>query len=303
MLLADLLKEFQFDMQCKRRTKRTIKVALNTAKAFFHYTGAVDLEEVTQLHIKKYIAYLQGLGRTATYINSIVKYLKVFYRYCEQEEYITAKQNPASRINLLKEPRVLIETFTDDEAVRMLKQWDFKTFYNARNKAIVAILFETGIRNLELCSLSIADVRETVILVHGKGDKERYVSISPALKKTLIKYERIRAEYIKNKFLSDDAYFCSRSGKRITTNSVGRMIKITGEMAKIREEIRCSPHTIRHYYAQFMLRNGFDVYATSRLLGHENITTTKRYLQSLKDEEIVSMSIEKSPLMCLGRRK
>lgn len=290
-------------MQIKKFTERTIKTSINSTKAFFRYINrefsVEELEEVTHVHIKQYIHYLQKQGRTEVYINAILKYLRMFYRYCIQEEYILEKQNPCLKVKWAREPKAIINTFTDDEAVKMLKQWDFKRYYNARNKAILATFFETGIRNLELCNLNMTDVRDTVILVHGKGNKERYVPISPALKKTFIKYERIRAEYIKNKLIEEDCYFYSYRGKRLTVESIERVVKETGILAKVRKDLRCSPHTIRHYYAQFMLRQGLDVYTVSRLLGHENIMITKRYLQSLRDEEIVSMSVDTSPLMKL----
>lgn len=290
-------------MECKKFSPRTIKTAINTTKAFFKYLNGEfnvkELDEVNHLLIKKYIAYMQNLGRTEVYINGILKYLRMLYRYCIQEEYISIQQNPMLKVKWAKEPKVIINTFTDLEAKNMLKQWDFESYYNARNKAIIATFFETGIRNLELCFLSITDIRERVILVHGKGNKERYVPISPALKKTLIKYERMRTNYIKDKFLEDDAYFLSYRAKRLTVESIERVVRETGRLAKVRKDIRCSPHTIRHYYAQFMLRNNLDLYTVSRLLGHENISITKRYLQSLKDEEIINMSIDTSPLMVL----
>lgn len=303
ILLTDLIKEFKFDMQIKKFSERTIKTAVNSTKAFASYVSkeldVKELEEITHMHMKQYIYYLQKQGRTEVYINAILKYLRMFYRYCIQEEYILEKQNPCLKVKWAREPKAIIHTFTDDEAVKMLKQWDFKDYYRARNKAIVATFFETGIRNLELCTLNTIDVRDTVIKVHGKGNKERYVPISPALKKNLIKYERIRNEYIKNKLIEEDSYFYSYRGKRLTVESIERVVRETGKLAKVRKEIRCSPHTIRHYYAQFMLRQGLDVYTVSRLLGHENIMITKRYLQSLKDEEIVNMSMDTSPLMKL----
>lgn len=292
-------------MQIKKFSERTIKTAVNSTKAFCSYIGiefgVEELDEVTHIHIKQYMHYLQEQGRKEVYINSILKYFRMFYRYCIQEEYILERNNPCLKVKWSREPKVILNTFKDDEAIRMLKQWDFKRYYTARNKSILATFFETGIRNLELCNLKMTDVRDTVILVHGKGNKERYVPISPALKKTFIKYERIRAEYIKNKLIEEDCYFYSYRGKRLTVEGIERVVKETGRLAKVRQEIRCSPHTIRHYYAQFMLRQGLDVYTVSRLLGHENIMITKRYLQSLKDEEIVNMSMDTSPLMKLRR--
>ena len=81
--------------------------------------------------------------------------------------------------------------------------------------------------------------------------------------------------------------------------AVERIVKICGKEAKIRSEIRCSPHTCRHYFAQAQLRNGLDVYSLSRLLGHEDISITKRYLQGLEDRNIVEISVKTSPLMNL----
>lgn len=303
LLLKDLIKEFKFDMECRKLSPRTIKTNVNITKGFVRFLDnefdIKELEDITSLHIKKYLVYLEIEGRTDLYINQIIKVLRAFYKYCVQEEYISNKNNPILRVGWVKEEKKLIETLTDSEAKKMLKQWDYKSFYHARNKAIVATLFETGIRNLELCSLNITDVREQIILVHGKGNKQRYVPISPALKKVFIKYMRIRAGYTKNKFITTDAYFISNRGNRLTVESIERVIRITGEKSKVRDTIRCSPHTIRHYYAQFMLRHNADIYTVSRLLGHENVNITKIYLQSLKDKEIVNMSMDTSPLMKL----
>lgn len=124
----------------------------------------------------------------------------------------------------------------------------------------MAILFDTGIRKLELCILGLLDVKDTVIYIKGKGRKERVVPISPMLKKIMIRYERAREEYIKDSIVRDDAYFLSYRGKRMTGEAVERVVKICGEKANIRKSIRCSSHTCRHYFAQAQLRNGLDVY-------------------------------------------
>lgn len=129
--------------------------------------------------------------------------------------------------------------------------------------------------------------------------KERIVQISSMLKKIMIKYERARDEYIKDSIIKDDAYFLSYRGKRMTGEAIERIVKICGKEAKIRSEIRCSQHTCRHYFAQAQLRNGLDVYSLSRLLGHETVDITKRYLQGIKDNQILELSVKTSPLMNL----
>ena len=85
-----------------------------------------------------------------------------------------------------KRKNTLIKIFNDIEVKRMTKVWDYKNLYNARNKAIIAMLFETSIKNLEVYNLRVNDVRDTVIKVLGKGNKERYLPMNPALKKVLI---------------------------------------------------------------------------------------------------------------------
>lgn len=87
--------------------------------------------------------------------------------------------------------------------------------------------------------------------------------------------------------------------KPLTIEAIERVLRIAGEKAKVRSEIRCSPHTCRHYFAQAQLKNGLDIYSLSRLLGHEKIDITKRYLQSINDKDIVELSTTTSPLMNL----
>ena len=219
--------------------------------------------------------------------------------YVADEGYIN--KNIALNVKWQKEEKVIIQTFNDDEVYKMLSAYNYQDYLNARNKTIMAILFDTGIRNLELCQLINADIRDSVIRIFGKGNKERYVPISPTLKKYFLKYERIKEFYFKNKIIKYDNYFLSNTGKPLTKEAVERIVKLAGEKADIRKDIRCSPHTCRHYFAQAQLKNGLDVYSLSRLLGHENINITKRYLQSLQDENIIKLSVKTSPLMNLKK--
>lgn len=115
----------------------------------------------------------------------------------------------------------------------------------------------------------------------------------------MLKYASIRDFYFKEHGRLFEYYFLSYRAKPLTIEAVERVVRIAGERAKVRRDIRCSPHTCRHYYAQAQLRNGLDVYSVSRLLGHEDITITKRYLQSIQDEQVLDMSIKTSPLMNL----
>jgi integrase/recombinase XerD len=299
MLLNDVLKEFLFEIKIRNYTPKTQKGYKNN-NALFHTWlknehSIIELEEVTHLYVKQYITYLQQKGRKPTYINGILKNIRSFFQYCYEEGYIA--KNHCKQVKWVKEAKVVIKTFNDNEVKEMLSYYKGNDYLSIRNKCIVAMLIDTGIRNFELCTLRVTDLGETTIKILGKGNKERYVYISPMLKKLLIKYERVKDMYFKNYNLQYDNYFFSYRGKPLTNEGVERVVKLSGE--SIKRDIRCSPHTLRHFFAQCQLQNGLDVYSLSRLLGHENISITKRYLQGLQDENIVEMSVKTSPLMNL----
>lgn len=302
MFLQDVIKEFIFEIKLRNYSERTIKGYKNNILKFARYMKnefeIVEIEEISHVHIKSYLNFLKGNGLTEVYINTILKNLRSFYKYCFTEGYCL---NVALKVGWLRERKTIIKTFSDDEIRKMMDVYNYSSYIHARNKCIMAILIDTGIRNFELCQLKITDIRETVIYIMGKGKKERVVPISPYLKKIMIKYERIREGYLKNNILHYDNYFLSYRNKPLTTEAVERIVRLCGEKANVNKNIRCSPHTCRHYFAQAQLRNGLDVYSLSRLLGHENVTITKRYLQGLKDKEVLELGMKSSPLMNLKK--
>ena len=252
---------------------------------------------IRTVHIKHYVQYLLKKKLSASYINGILKCLRAYFAFAVQEEYVCA--SPATKVKMQKEPKVLIETFTDDEVRSLVSVFDYSTFLSARNKMVLAIAFDTGARNTEICDIKREDIRDNVILIHGKGNKERHVPISPYLRKVMLKYERMRDYYFDDKQVHYDNYLLSRTGRPLTKEALEHIFNQANQKASVRENIRCSPHTARHYFAQTCLRNGLDVYSVSRLLGHENINITKRYLQSLEDRSIVEMACKSTPLFNL----
>lgn len=301
MLAKECLEEFRLESELRRLSKRTIKGYYNNVNLFLTYTekqhGISQLEDIHSVHVKQYIQYLMKKKLSASYANRIIICIRLYFKYAIQEEYITT--NPVDKVRYQKEPKVLISTFNDDEVKDLLSVFGHSSYLSIRNKLILAIAFDTGARNTEICDIRRGDIRENVILIHGKGNKERHVPVSPYLKKLMLKYERMREYYFEDKIIDYDNYLLSRTGRPLTKEALEHIFKQAGEKAKVRKEIRCSPHTARHYYAQACLRNGLDVYTVSRLLGHENITITKRYLQSLEDYNIVQMAASSSPLLNL----
>ena len=302
MLLEDLLQEFLFDCKMRNLSERTLKGYKNNNLALFRYLknefSITELKEVHHQAIQAYVKFLSDKQLKETYINGVIKCFRAFFRYCFEEEYI--KVNPMSKVKFQKQPLTLIATFSDNEVRDMVNFYDGKKYLDIRNKLIIVLLFDTGVRNAELCGLKMSDIRETHINIMGKGRKQRYVPITPIINKVLVKYLRVREEYIKDKFAYETEYLLlSQKGRKLTVETLERLVLEAGLNVGVRAEVRCSPHTCRHYYAQTQLRNGCDLYTLSRLLGHSNINITKIYLQSMNEDNILELAVKTSPLMNL----
>lgn len=298
MFTREILEEFKLECELRRLTPRTIKGYYNSSLQFLTWLekqqGIIELEEIRTTHIKMYMQYLIKKNLSPSYINSVLRCIRAYFRYAVEEDYL--RINPAEKINWQRQGKVLINTFTDEEVRALLNVFDFSTYLSARNKLVLAIAFDTGARNSEICDILEKDIRDNVILLHGKGNKERHVPLTPYLKRAILKYRRIKDVYFEDKVLPHKNLLLSRTGRPLTKEAIEHIFNQAALQVEIREEIRCSPHTARHYFAQTHLRNGLDVYSVSRLLGHENINITKRYLQSLQDSSIVEMAVKTSPL-------
>lgn len=304
--MKDMISEFIYDCEMRKLTKKTIKGYRNHLLYFNKFLAGEDItdfDDVSVLVIKKYITMHNKKGSKATYVNSAIKVLKAFYKWAIYDDYINEADNPMKKIGYQKEGKTLIKTFNDDEVSRMMNVYKGYQYMQIRNKAIMAMLLDTGIRNYELCCLDAAAVKQDYILVWGKGNKERVVPKSAYLSKTLIRYEKARESYFELRTCDSKYYFLSRTGRQLTVEAIERVVRKAGEEANIRNGIRCSPHTCRHFFAQSQLMNGNDLYSISRLLGHSSVVITKRYLQSMEDEDVLEKGIEYSPLMNLNRRK
>lgn len=302
MLNEDALKEFIFDCRLRKLSERTIKGYRNNNKKMLCFLRqeyqVVEVEEVYYQHIQGYITFLTQEKLSEIYINSLIKCFKAFFRYCVEEGYIV--RNPIDKIKRQKEPIPLIETFTDEEVRKLIRAYRGSHFLDIRNQLIMVLLFDIGMRNSELCGLKMTDMRDTHIRIFGKGKKTRFVPITPFISKYLIRYIRVREQYIRDKLGYETEYLLlSQKGKKLTVETLERIVKNAGEACGIRSNIRVSPHTCRHYYAQSQLKNGCDLYTVSKLLGHSKVETTKRYLYSMRDDDVLEIAIKTSPLMCL----
>lgn len=302
MLLEDVLKEYEYYCQARNFTKKTLKnknQEYKQLKVFLkEKRGVAELESITFYDLKSYIRTKQDKGLKAQSIISMAKQVKAFFNWCIKEEYI--KDNPMDKVTLPKLPKVLLTGLTTQEVVSMMECFDNKKYLEIRNKAILAMMADCGLRAMEIAGLKEKDVHDNHIKVFGKGNKERIVFISPALKKILIRYERLKKQYFKDRLQYNDNYFLAYQGKAMSTVAVYNLVIEASERVGIKGK-RVSPHMFRHYYAVQSIISGIDVYSLSRLLGHSDISTTQRYLESLTSDELLDKAISTSPLSNLNR--
>lgn len=289
MLLKDAAKEFEFNCQCRKLSDKTIKNYSKLISYLLDYLKdkhkVLTLEDVRPAYIKGYLMELQERGAKPQYINDQLKAFKVLFRYLYEESYTDTLLT--ERIKNVKQPKTIIQTFTESEVKAMVSYYSGHTYLELRNKLMLMLFFDTGIRVSELINLKLEQLHDEYFLIHGKGNKERVVPKSPLLGKWLFKYLNTRENFFAYRHVPENV-FLSRNGKPMTTEAIHRVIKIAGAGAGVNKNIRVSPHTCRHTFAQMQLKNGLDLYSLSRLMGHSNISITQRYLEGLKDKEVLN---------------
>ena len=289
MLLTDAAKEFEFNCQCRKLSDKTIRNYGKLIGYLLDYLKeqhkVLCLEDVQPMYIKAYLMMLQERGAKPQYINDQLKAFKVLFRYLYEEGYTDSILT--ERIKNVKQPKTIIKTFTEQEVKKMTEYYSGHTFMEVRNRLMLMTFFDTGIRVSELIDLKLSQVKDEYILIHGKGDKERVVPKSPLLNKWMFKYLSTRENFFAYRRVPENV-FLSRNGRPMTTEAIHRVIKIAGKAVGVSRDIRVSPHTCRHTFAQMQLKNGLDLYSLSRLMGHSSISITQRYLEGLRDFEVLN---------------
>lgn len=289
MFMKSIVQEFIFDCQVRNLAPRTIRNYEKQLGYFVRYLkdaqGVEVLDDLRPIHIKQYVLMLQNKKHKPAYVNDLLKAVKVLCRYAYEEGY--TPELITKRVKYVKEPKVLIHTFSDDEIVRMVKYYDGNDYLSIRNRLMLMMLFDTGLRISEIIDMKPSQIRQGYFNVYGKGRKERVVPQNAIVSKWLIKYDRARDRYFARRE-AEDYYFLSKNGKRLTPEAVNRFMKKAATEIGINPLVRVSPHTCRHTFAHQELKNGLDLYSLSRLLGHESVGITQRYLEAVRDDQILT---------------
>ncbi|SDS94027.1 site-specific tyrosine recombinase XerD [Winogradskyella sediminis] len=206
----------------------------------------------------------------------LISGLRNFFDYLIFENYRTT--NPLDLIESPKIGRKLPDTLSIKEIDALISAIDLTHPQGERNRAIIETLYSCGLRVSELTNLKLSDLffEEDFIKVTGKGDKQRFVPISPLTKKYISLYIKAIRPHIPVIEEYRDILFLNRRGKQLTRAMIFTIIKQLVEKAGLKKTV--SPHTFRHSFATHLLENGADLRAIQMMLGHESITTTEIYM-------------------------
>ena len=267
-----------------------MKYSIHTVEAYKHDLRAFErfikseyekkeeecpLEKADQEDIKKWIISLSDQSISFRSINRKLSALKTYYSFLKKTKQIEI--SPFEKgIFMLKTDKKQKTPFSEAEIEKVLSYFSSKnSFDEVRDRAVIEMLYATGMRRSELANLKVGDVdliqRQVKIL--GKGDKERYIPIIPELENTLHEYLKLRAEIANKK--SEDYLFLVKNGKKIYPTLIYRIIN--SYFSAVTSKKNVSPHVLRHSFASHLLDNGADLNTVKELLGHASLASTQVY--------------------------
>ncbi|MGY3765358.1 tyrosine-type recombinase/integrase [Vagococcus vulneris] len=323
--LAELLAEMELNDRSRGLTCRTIAKNNKVLRMFFTYLdehfGITKVSEVKPVHIKQFMVFKNDSGAAESYVNVFLRCIRALFSFAVDEEYILEKNNPVTKVKWMKEQKKQVRAWSDNDVIKMVNHTQSKTketkkkvtksrghmswFVAERNRLMILLLADTGIRVGELTNLRETDITDRAVYINrGKGKKDRSVYCSPLVAKQKIKYDRAKKIYFSNKntALKNDYIFVSKTGDKLSVDMAERFVTQIGSDAGCDPSIRMSPHTFRHYFTQKQLDLGANIYDLQILLGHTSIKTTETYLKSISSDTVLERGMEKSPLMNLNKK-
>lgn len=267
----------------QNRSKKTIQNYSHYLTRLSDFAGDIRLADLNVELIRKWRLWLNRLGTntsdelSTTTQNYHLIALRSFLRFCAKREYATLA---ADKIELARTKRPQVTFLTPEELGRLASQPKTDTQNGLRDRAIIELLFSSGLRISELVGLDRdhINLKRREFMVRGKGQKDRPIFISPEAADWITKYLDMRHDNTKPLFIrysGSKRVDLSGNFKRLTARSVQRMIARYALLAGITKHV--SPHTLRHSFATDLLMNGADLRSVQAMLGHSNIATTQIY--------------------------
>ena len=239
--------------------------------------------EVSYDLIKLYLNEQYERKRMRSSMSRKISSLRTFYQFLVRESILS--MNPFVSVTLPKTKQMLPQFLYADELEQLFSSIDQTSVLGARNYALLELLYATGIRVSECCSLKIAqlDFEQALVLVHGKGQKDRLVPIGAYAQEALQQYfEKSRPILLAKTQHKTEAVFLNHHGDPLTDRGVRDVL--TRMMRQSSTNVKIAPHMIRHTFATHLLNNGADLRAVQELLGHEHLSSTQIYTHVSKSK-------------------
>jgi integrase/recombinase XerC len=270
--------QFLQSLSQRNASAHTIKAYRGDLEEFAAYIGARGWKQIDHVTIRGFLSrlYEKGLGKTS--VARALAAVRSLYRWLAQEGVV--EQNPAVLVSTPKLAKKLPRVPTIEEMNVVLDgQMPEVAAFPERDRLMLELLYGCGIRNSELIGINLEDIRlsDEAILIRGKGKKQRYVLFGDAVKVALKAYLPARLQMLSERKKISSALLINRRSGRLTTRSVGRIIKKIAVAKGLSPDVH--PHTLRHAFGTHMLEEGADLRAIQEMLGHERLSTTQRYTQ------------------------
>ncbi len=264
----------------KKYSENTIKAYNNDLKKFKNFIKNKTINNIDENSIKDYIKYLNKENNDPKTISHNISTLRSFYKFLLIEKRI--KKNPMEYIELPKTKKSLPKTLSIEEIDKLL-DINLTDAFSFRNKAMLELMYSSGLRVSELINVKIhdIDISNCIIRIMGKGSKERIVPLGDyAIRYIELYLKEHREKLIKREL--NDYLFLNNHGNKMTRQGFFKILKGIAKEKNIKTEF--SPHTLRHSFATHLLNGGADLRSIQEMLGHSDISTTQIYTHVSKEK-------------------
>ena len=263
----------------KNFSKHTAKAYYSDILDFLLWLGDTPLENVNFSKVREYLHFIQKFNYKKTTVARKIASLRTFYKYLYREKKVDS--NPAMNLNTPKRPKQLPKFLTPYEIEQILNNIKIDTPAGYRNKAILELLWATGMRVSELSGLNFEDLNleNNEIRVFGKGSKERIILVTDRAKTYLERYIETARPLVAKGYRvdtdEDSPVFINNTGFRLQTRTISNVINDIVEKIHLPKHV--TPHVFRHSFVTHLIENGADLRVVQELLGHASISNTQIY--------------------------
>ena len=289
MNLTTYFKDFENFLKLERNlsvnTIKSYRSDLKKLEFYLSKTSAKKLSFIDPDIVREFL-YEQSKRVSAKTQGRIISTLKTFFNFLVLEKLIN--DSPIENIDYPKIDSKIPLVLTTDEIDKIIS-CAFSKKFGLRNQTIIEIMYSCGLRVSEVTEMKISNIffDESLIKILGKGNKERFIPLSSTAKKLLYNYITYNRKNLSQDKQSIDIVFLNNRGKKLTRVMVYNIINDAALEAKINKKI--SPHTLRHSFATHLIENGADIISIQKMMGHENVVTTEKYLHVNKKHLVETM--------------